>query len=43
MDILYSSRGRYVITASTSPVISFYDVDELRLRQVRISFLSNEL
>ncbi|KAJ0409881.1 hypothetical protein P43SY_005775 [Pythium insidiosum] len=33
LDAVYSPLGRYVITASTSPVISFYDVDHLKIRQ----------
>ncbi|RLN48385.1 hypothetical protein BBJ28_00006832 [Nothophytophthora sp. Chile5] len=35
LDAVYSPAGRYVITASTSPVITLYDVDQLRIRQVK--------
>lgn len=33
VDAVYTPRGRYIITASTSPVLSFYDIDHLRIRQ----------
>ncbi|KAE9317232.1 hypothetical protein PF001_g6952 [Phytophthora fragariae] len=33
LDAVYSPMGRYVITASTSPVITLYDVDQLVIRQ----------
>jgi hypothetical protein len=34
VDAVYTPRGRYVITATTSPVLSFYDADQYQLRQV---------
>jgi hypothetical protein len=36
VDAMFWSPGRYIITASTSPVISLYDIDYLKLRQVSI-------
>ncbi|DBA00935.1 TPA: hypothetical protein N0F65_006135, partial [Lagenidium giganteum] len=33
LDAIYSPFGRYIITSSTSPILCFYDADQLRLRQ----------
>ncbi|GLD99169.1 hypothetical protein PINS_up007887 [Pythium insidiosum] len=33
LDAVYTPLGRYIITATTSPVLSFYDVDHLKIRQ----------